>query len=396
MESSRALVKQTKEIVEMFEDDIDIGRISSGWDADTDFDALPPRLADVGKEDVESAELFQGDADDLWTRVDEEGLLTFGGPASEGIDDSLAAAPPLATEFESPVEHFPTFQKALLHFKDRAPKARAVRIDTDKSYEDFGAEKAWNEIERRLNELRAHVEAHESDKHGGATKPLRAWDEVLGAVKDIASIQKAPDAKAAIANMPQVPLTVPAFAKDGVKCWLDGENVIVSIRFAMPNGSPRIATMGVKPKAMDEEGIAQWAEAQGHDPITVLGALPAISTVATGKRLVRETAAAALDAQGRENVVEMDEDCEEPIVMIGLGENTAPLAALMYVQQRAEAGDPQAQKEMSIMRMAAKTPLGRQMAAPALAEANRRLLQGKTEKKQASFADEYAKLSAFV
>jgi hypothetical protein len=358
------LVKQqTREIAEMLtEEDIEIGRYSSGWDADTDFDALPPHLVDVSKADVESAELFQGD---------------------EGE----------ATEFEAPVEHFPMFKGALRHFQDTTPRARAVRIDTDKSYEEFGAEKACKELERRINELREHVEAHEADHHGGAAKPMRQWDEVLGAVSAISDLQASKSGSEAISKMPQVPLTVPEFAQGHVKCWQDGDAVIVSIRFAMPDGSPRIATMGTKPK-VDAEGITAWAEDQGIDPVTVLGIVPVIASVATGKKLVRDTATAALDAQCRPDVEGMSD--EEPIVLIGLGESTAPLAALMYLQQRAEAGDPQAQKELGIMQIAAKTPTGRRVAAPVLAEADRRLRLGRAEHRSESYADQYARLAAFV
>lgn len=361
-----ALAKQTKEVISMITEE-DIGRISSGWDTDTDFDALPNRLADLTAADVQMAELFQGE---------------------------VAVSEP--AEFDEPVEQFPVFKHALRYFQGEATTPRAVRIDTDKSYEGFGIEKAVKEIERRTNELRAAVEQHMSDHHGGSVAPMRAWDEVLGAVGAISNIQASRDAKDAIDKLPQIPLTVPDDVKDQVKCWQDGEAVIVSMRFATPDGSPRVATMGAKPH-IDEESIQNWAEQEGYDPVTILGVAPVLASVATGKRLVRQTAEAALEAQERPDVRSMDEADDEPLVMIGLGETTAPLAALMYLQQRAEAGDPQALEELAVMHAAALTPSGRRYAAPVLAEANRRLLHGRAEKHhEGSLAGRYAKLAAFV
>lgn len=344
------------------EQDIDIGRMSSGWDADTDFDALPSHLVDVTKEDVESADLFQGDGE--------------------------------PEEFEPSLEAFPVFKGALRHFQANVPRTRAVRIDTDESYAEFGVDKALNELARRTEDLRAAVEAHSSDGHGGKFEKLRTWEEVLGAVESIADIQKSESAKDAISKMPQVPLTVPDFACGAVKCWQDGDSVVVSIRFAMPDGSTRIATMGQKPKVKEAE-IEQWASEQGFDPVTILGALPAIASVATGKQLVRDTAQAALEARTRDDVCGMEAD-HEPLVLIGLGTGNAPIAAVMYLQQRAEQGDAQAMKELETMYAAATTPEGKRIAAPVLAEASRRLASAKKARAGGDLADQYARLAAFV
>lgn len=344
------------------ESDIDIGRLSAGWDADTDFDALPPHLVDVTQEDVESADLFQGDGE--------------------------------PEEFEPNLEAFPVFKGALRHFQANVPRTRAVRIDTEKSYDEFGVDKALKELERRTLDLRAAVEAHTADAHGGKFEKLRQWEEVLGAVDAVADLKKSETAKEAIAKMPQVPLTVPEFAQGAVKCWQDGDSVVVSIRFALPDGSTRIATMGQKPRVKEAE-IEQWAEAQGFDPLTILGALPAIASVATGKQLVRDTAQAALDACTRDDVCLMGTD-DEPLVLIGLGQANAPIAAVMYLQQRAEQGDAQAVRELETMHAAAQTPAGQRIAAPVLAEASRRLASARKERSGGSFADNYARLAAFV
>lgn len=293
-------------MTERDQDDIVFGRWSSGWDADTDFDALPTGLADITESDVQSADLFQGDGD--------------------------------AAEFEEPLEHFPVFRKALRHFQDGNSTGRVARIDTDYS---------------------------------------QGTSEVLGAA----------DAKK------QVPISIPEFAQGKVKCWQDGDATIVSIRFEMPDGSPRVATMGARPKVNEEE-VQDWAVRAGYDPVTILGALPEMASVATGKRLLRETAAAALEAQNSSEVCGMDGS--EPVVIVGFGDADAPLAALMYLQQAAEGGDMQALKELAVMHAAAKTPVGQKVAAPLLAEASRRLAKGRDRKANPTMADRYDLLSAYV
>lgn len=347
--------RTTKEALEMItEQDIEIGRYSSGWDDDTDFDALPARLVDVTEADVQSAELFQG----------------------EVVDTEIE-------EFAPPVEHFPVFKQALRHFQEGAARPRMARIDTPKSYDNFACERAFKEIETRLNELRTFVEEHNADHHGGEiTSPLRKWDEILGSAQTIADLSTAKTADEAVKKFQPVPISVPDYAEGKVNCWQGADDaILVSIRFAMPDGSPRIATMGSRPM-IDEESIVGWAEKQGIEPMVILGLAPTVAAVVTGKRLMRDAAAAALEAQDHPDVSLMHASTNEPVVLIGFGESTAPLAALMYLQQRADSGDMQALKEMTLMNAAAKTPIGQRVAAPLLAEASRRLNQGRVEKQK--------------
>lgn len=364
-DETRLARHETREALAMIRPD-DIGRISAGWDADTDFDALPPRLVDVTDADVASADLFQGD---------------------EGEGDGELR------EFEPAIDAFPVYKGALLHFQEIEQKPRAVRIDTPKTYQGFGVDKALREIERRTQDLRRAIEQHEADHHGAKVAPMRQWEEIIGALEAISDLHASKSGGEAVAKLPQIPLTVPDHAKDHVKCWRDGDNVIVSLEFAMPDGSHRIATMGQK-QHLDEESVVGWAEQHGYDPITVLGVAPVLASVATGKRLVRDAAAAAVNAQSRHDVQRMTDADEEPVVMIGLGNKSAPLAALMYLHQRADSGDAAAQRELDIMEKAAKTPIGQRVAAPVLAEARRRLAHGRSKK--SGHDDHYAKLSAFV
>lgn len=355
--------------------DIEIGRSSSGWDQDTDFDALPLKMVDMTSE-------FSNMIAGAGNQYDEYG-------ASDGEVGSEAE------EFESPeAEQFPMFKTALRHFQETMPKTRPVRIDTEKSFDGFVCEKAVKEIERRLNELRAAVEQHTSDHHGPAAVSMRKWDEIMGAAEAVADLSSAKTASEAMAKMPEVPLTLPDFAKGKAKCFQDDDITIVMLRFAMPDGSARTATTGSKSQ-VDEEGIQTWLEGCGYDPVTILGVVPAIASVATGNRLIRDAAAAALEARGKSEVAEQD---EEPVVLIGAGPDTsASLAALMLLQQKADGGDQQAARELAVMRVAAQSPVGQKVAKPLLDEASRRLAAGRADKTvPTSMGDRYAVMSAFV
>ena len=330
-------------------DDITVGRMSEGLD-ESDFDEM--RMNRV----FETPNRKEGAAGD------ELDLLS-------GDDDE-------AVPFEPPTrEIFPTFKRALAYFRKVQPKARAVRVDTEETYEDFVGVKAADEVARRIEEA---MQAHEADPfaHKAAfaehIRRLHHEDEVLGA------LAKAKDGKDALEAFPKVPLDLPPFAEGKIKCWRQGKNVICSIAFGTPEGK-RIATMAATPR-VDGEEIFACVERAGIDPVTILGALPDLAAVATGKRLVREVAGAALEAQRRADICIMG---DEPVMLVREPvEDPAPLAALMYVEQLAETGDPQAQQEITILEAAAKTtPAGRKVALPALADARRRLAAGWNRKR---------------
>jgi hypothetical protein len=330
--------------------DVVFGRMSQGSD-ESEFDYLPREERDLTPEDVDVADLFAGDEE-------------------------------IAEPFSSPIDHFPLYKKALHHFQAAEAPVRVARIDTDATYNDFVGERAIKELGRRLTELRAFVEDHVSDKHGKPIAAMSEWKEVIGAAEAVNSLKAASTTDEATAALPQVPLDLPDFAQGKVKCWLDGDDVVVSLRFCAADGTPRYATMAARPR-VDAEEITGWAHRAGINPVTVLGILPDLAASATGKRLVRDAAGAALQAQRRLDVVGMTDDGEnaEPVLLTNGGdESTAPLAALMYVEQLADAGDEQATHEMTIIRAAAETPRGREIAAPILAESTKRLAQGRKQR----------------
>jgi hypothetical protein len=353
----------TDEVIDMVigfddEDDVYIGRMSEGLDP-SEFDDMPASEWDIPVEQASEAELYTGSNPEPSTTTPVMG------------DD---AAPPAPFE-EAAGEVFPTFKRALSHFRSQATPTRVVRIDNEDSYNKLVGDSAIRELGRRVNELRAFVEAHVADHHGGETPPLSDWSEVIGAAEAIDHIRHAETAEDATDAM-QVPLDVPDFARGKIKCWKDGDRVVVSLRFGAADGTPRYATMAARPQ-VDAAEVLGWAMRSGANPVTILGAAMDLAHSTTGKRLVRDAASAALQAQRRVDVVGMQAGDQPVLLTNGTGDDSAPLAALMYVQQQANAGDAQAAHEMALIDAAAKTPRGQQVAAPLVSEARRRLASGR-------------------
>lgn len=174
---------------------------------------------------------------------------------------------------------------------------------------------------------------------------------------------------------PEVALNLPVVAKGNIKAWQDGDHVVVSVHFEDKKGGHKIASMSAKSKASTAEVKDR---VRGLSPFEALGALPEITAQATGQKLVKQVARVAKQAHDDAEVCGMDGS--EPLVRrTGEGGNPT-LAALMWLQQRAEAGDPQAAAELTIMRNAAETDSGKKIAAPLLAEASRRLAAARAQK----------------
>jgi hypothetical protein len=337
------------------ENDVVFGRMGLGGLDESEFDDLPRNEDELTPEDVETSDLFAGDDED--------------------------AEEPFSSPME---EHFPLYKRALRHFQNAETPTRVVRIDTDSTYTDLVGSAAIKELSRRLSELRTFVEAHVADHHGGPVAPMSEWKDVIGAAEAVNLIRAADTADEVVDAMPQVPLNLPEYAQGKVKCWQDADGVvIVSLRFCAADGTPRYATMAGKPR-VDSESVVGWAMRTGANPVTVLGVAEDLAASACGKRLVRDAAGAALQAQRRLDVVGMSDDGDDadPILLTNGGddESTAPLAALMYVQQLAESGHEQATKEMDLIRAAASTPKGREIAGPILDESTKRLEAGRQSK----------------
>lgn len=150
------------------------------------------------------------------------------------------------------------------------------------------------------------------------------------------------------------------------RCYHDDDCVFVSILFMLPDGSERVATSAARP--MGDEAFQGWGEILGSDPVAFLAMYPEASRAAIGKRLL----VSASDAVRNHPASELT-DVSGPVLVRGLSSDTAPLAALIYLMQRAQHGDQQAAAELAIMQGASETPLGQKVAAPVLAEAAKRL-----------------------
>jgi hypothetical protein len=373
------------------DDDMEIfGRMPVGGDLDvSDFDEVMPTRA---------AEVLRALREEQWAKdhpdvkVEDVGPTKWAPGSFDELDMLSGEAP---APFQSPGEdQFPVFRGALRRFQADQSKPRVVRVDTVETHNDFVCEAAVRELVRRMDELEAALQRHEDDPY--AHRRSRA--EVLGAADAVADLHSVETADQAVEKMPTVPLSLPAFAEGAVKCWLDGERVICSIKFATPDGGRRTATMAAHPR-IDVEGLVSGARRRGVDPIEVLGALPEVAATETGRRLVREVAGAALRLQEHPDVCGMEQDDEQAPLLLAShekgDESSAPLAALMYLRQRAEQGDEQACRELEAIQRVACTPLGKKIAAPALAESERRLNQGRKEK-GATLLGHYAKNAGWL
>lgn len=386
---NEALVKldsSASEVLPMLryqDEDVVFGRNYTGLDVN-EFDVLSPYLTDVTAEQLSAGagdaigavERFRA-SNGQWDPFDEEAPAPFEAPAAP---------------------QFPVFSAALRRFQEAETSPRVVRVDDESSYGAFMCEAAVKELDRRLRELRGAVEQHLADHHGGPVSPLSQWD-VLGAAKVVTRLRGATDARDAAEKMPQVALDLPDYARGAVRCWRDGGHVVVSIDFQAADGSPRTATSAA-PMSSEVDEVAGWALRQGHDAVSVLGALPDLAAAATGRRLVREVAGAALEAHRRLDVCGMRPGAGPVIIFGGAEGGSAPLAALMYLQQRCDAGDAQACREMGKIQAAATSPVGQRVAAPLLAEAQRRLDAGRAQavlgSARKTLASSYAEAAGWV
>lgn len=374
------------------DDDVTVGRMNGGLDP-SEFDFLPKNSEEF---DATDAGYLIG-WDPTWdARSPREAEVMRQNSEDEMTIFSGEEPPDERAQFRSPgPERFPILKAAIRHFQRAAKQPRAVRIDTHETYLGFASEQVLREIDRRLCELRDRVERHESDGHGGDVDepPMRKW-EVLGAMRAVEDLRNSTSAREAVEKLEQVPLDLPGYARGKVHCWQDGDCVVCSLHFAAADGSHRVATAAARP-SVDADEAAEAALKAGVDPVTVLGALSDVAAVVVGTRLVRDVAGAALKARGRREVL----DAAEPVVVVKRGDaDRAPLAAIMHLQQRAEAGDAGAAREMRLLRRAARgTASGRRFAAPVLREAAHRLNQGRQKKALGSrLMSAYARAAGWV
>jgi hypothetical protein len=318
--------------------------MSSGLD-ESEFDVMPPRRHLVFPNASEGA----------------------GGDELDLLSGEVKVDP-----FEEPAPSpYPVLSDALEKYSDMEPLGRVVRIDTPETFGAYVADKAVAELQRRVNELRAAFEAHESDMHGAQHPPMSTWTDIIGAAQAVEKLTNATTSDEAVESMPSVAVDVPGYARDAVDCWQSGPDMVyVAMKFRTPDGEPRIATMADR-KRMDPDRAAAAAISRGMDPVEVLGALPAAAAVVCGNRLVRDVAGAAYEACARPDVCGMT----EPVLLTNMGQPVGhpALAAMMHVQQEAAKGDPQARHEVAQL---VQEPVAR----PLMREASRRLREAQKPK----------------
>jgi hypothetical protein len=259
---------------------------------------------------------------------------------------------------------FPVFTEALRQYAAAERPPRLVRVDTTQSFPDLVSDAAAREIERRLSRVEAAFAAHEADPfahphtHEGGKMHAASRADILG----VQALEAARTPGEALNALPEVPLGLPDYAQGNVRCWLDGNCVVVAVCFAAADGTPRVATAASRPRmpAVSED---------------VLGAVATGVYTATGRRLARDIAGWAWRNHARDEVLGMGNG---PVLAVSAGtQGTAPLNALVHVQKMADAGHPQARREMLMLRAASKWGDGQRVAAPLLAEVDRRVAADK-------------------
>jgi hypothetical protein len=354
-----------------------LGRMPVGGAGDvSEFDLMPPDSINQTESDDTYPSIFDAPPEDESetvmgsAKLRKKSAFRSKGAAFRGED---APAPFKSLSYVGAA--FPRLATALQKHRALEPLSRTVRVDTDETFGSLVADHGVKELERRISELRAIVEEHMADHHGAEVSQLRQWDEIVGAAKLADDLSAAKDTGDAVDALPAVPLDLPDFAEKLVKAWRDGDTIVVSVRFGAPDGTPRVATMAARPTT-DVEAVADGAMKAGMDPAVVLGALPDLVDRACAKRLVKDVAGAALKVQRRLDVLGMSHGKAEPLLLVGAAGTRAPLAALMDVQQRANAGDHQAKRELAKLEGCATSP-GASVLGGLLKEARSRLHKAK-------------------
>lgn len=226
-----------------------------------------------------------------------------------------------------------------------------VRLDTEESYPDYrGAD-----LHRKVAALDALLHAHLADGHGGQ-------DIVVGLASDISALQDETAAR-------RVPLKMPPWADGTWDCWREPgpEGGLVCCSMALPghDGTIRICTNAAPVKRRVED-VARYAREEGGDVVTLLGVLPTIACMLTGRDLMTGMAAAApkilAHPAARSNT---------PFVGRIVPANQPTMAAIIALLQTAQSGNAQAAREWGMLAEAAgKHPELTQ----SMIEARRRLL----------------------
>lgn len=349
-------------------DKIDIfGRMPVGFDV-SEFDLLP--------------------TDQVYTQIADPDKA-FGLPVEDARLDMFQS-----TDEGTADDEFPILSEALRGIGD--PKPRLMRVDTPETYSSFMSDRAVDEILRRIDDLRDALLAHEGDPlahphvHEDGHMLARQKADILGAAEAVAKISSAEDADEAAQAMPAVAIDIPEFARNKVRCWRDGDRVVCSLKFLSKSGQRRVATMSATP-CFDEEEVVGAALRRGVDPVYVLGALPDMAASACGQRLVKELSRAALACAEREDVCGMS-PADEPLLLVARATD-APTAAMMHLEERAQAGDPAALRERARVEKAASSRLGRKVIAPVVLKARAKLAK---KAKKPTFAERYGNMIALM
>lgn len=226
----------------------------------------------------------------------------------------------------------PLFDLLRTRFRNAVGRPKLARVDTEESYTQFRNERRQPHLEAldaRLSAIHAAVEKGNQDAWDRYEAEQAPFDyeyerHIVGIVQEAARGGK------------PVSLGLPARSRGKVECWVDGDEIIISVR--LPCG---IVTTGapLQPEFQDVVGCAEAVGAFGEDSL-VLGATLAPKTA--GLRLLGDICRVA---------PVLGEIIEDAPTAVALKPQCDPgLAAAMALLQRCQRKDRQACREvMSIV-----------------------------------------------
>lgn len=281
---------------------------------------------------------------------------------------------------------FPILQALHRKYASVLPPPRHVRIDGEDDYAAFRAMRCApyiDALEDRITALEGVVLHHVSDDHAGRLAALEdafarhVSDHVVGdefghsvvradTNEGLTAFQDAFDMHAALSAArtggTKVPLSLSPRQARAVDCWIDGDEILSSVRVVGLDGTPRILTTGT-PVARHVEPTTRLAMAAGVDPVELVGVFEDLVGVVGGRSLLPQIAVAlpTLLKHPKGSVAKVTFDGDPA------------LSAAFELAARAERGDRAAHTEAERVRRA---PGGAKL----MTEAGKRLAESKRGK----------------
>ena len=232
----------------------------------------------------------------------------------------------IGTEPTVQLSDTPIFDALRRKFASTAPEPRYVRVDDSKSYGDFRSARRdpyVKSLERRVAELELAVVQHTVDNHGGGR---------------VARLEQAFARLANQARCGGTPIALPLdqCARGAIECWLDGGEILCTVRVPGSDGRARMITSGTPVEKYVDEVVGAAAQS-GTDPELFVSVAPMVVQVLGASALIQRLCAAANGL--------MRQSKGKKYVGVLSSASDPDTAAAMTVLQRCQIRDPRALNE---------------------------------------------------